>query len=64
MAELAAVAMYESPDDLLDTPVTVRDHLCNPLLSAKGTWLRTMRRILDSCAGPEQGPTEADEQLP
>ena len=52
VAKIEAVAGYCALEDLLDTCVTERDHLCNLLTTHKGERGRFMRKILDSRAGP------------
>ena len=54
----ATVGAYSSLDDLVNTSGVERDHLYHLLLTAKGSWGRVRRKMLDTRAGQkaEQRP--------
>ena len=52
MTELATGTGYFSFGDFLVTSVAERDHLYHLLLTARGRWVTTTRKIAGSRAGP------------
>ena len=56
ITEIETAAGYYFLGDLLDTSTAERQHICQLLLTSKGSRARPLRKILESRAGPNIQP--------